>query len=48
MKEYTYEAERSWEKHRRPIVIDHQARQRHQHQPIGDDAAMDADASSMS
>ncbi|CAF3102541.1 unnamed protein product [Rotaria socialis] len=48
MKEYTYEAERSWEKHRRPGVIDHQARQRHQRQPIGDDAAMDADASSMS
>ncbi len=49
MKEYTYEVEHSWEKQRRPIV-DHHQRQRHQHQrhQAGDDAAMDADASSMS
>lgn len=49
MKEYSYEAERSWEKQRRPIVIDHHhPRQRQQHRHARDDAAMDADASSMS
>jgi hypothetical protein len=51
MKEYTYEVEHSWEKQRRPVVIDHHQRQRHQHHQRhsgGDDAAMDADASSMS
>jgi hypothetical protein len=54
MKEYTYEVEHSWEKQRRPVVVDHHHRQRHQQQHQhqrhfdGDDAAMDADASSMS
>ena len=56
MKEHIYEAEQSWETQRRPVVVDHNHRQRHQHQPNhrqlnlggGDDAAMDADASSMS
>lgn len=60
MKEYTYEAEHSWETQRRPVVVDHHHRQRQQaqqqHHPrqpnlgggVADDAAMDADASSMS
>ena len=56
MKEHIYEAEQSWETQRRPVVVDHNHRQRHQHQPNhrqlnlggGDDAAMDAHASSMS
>ncbi|UJR31992.1 hypothetical protein I4U23_019462 [Adineta vaga] len=56
MKEYIYEAEQSWETQRRPAVVDHHHRQRHSHQHNhrqqnfggGDDAAMDADASSMS
>lgn len=55
MKEYTYEAEHSWERHRQPVVTDHHhhhqqhpPRQRHQRNQTGDDAAMDADASSMS
>ncbi|CAF1460677.1 unnamed protein product [Adineta steineri] len=56
MKEYIYEAEHSWETQRRPaVVVDHHHRQRHQHQNNhrqrnlgGEEAAMDADASSMS
>ncbi len=55
MKEYSYEVEHSWEKQRRPIGGDHHHRQRHppqhhhhQRHPGGEDAAMDADASSMS
>jgi hypothetical protein len=54
MKEYTYEVEHSWEKQRRPIGVDHHHRQRQQQHhrqqryPGGEDAAMDADASSMS
>ncbi len=55
MKEYIFEAEHSWETQRRPVIVDHHNHQRHQHQPNhrqrhlgGDDAAMDADASSMS
>ena len=56
MKEYAYEVEQSWEKqHRRPPPppppppVDHQQRQRqaHSRHPV-DDAAVDADASSMS
>ena len=58
MKEYSYEVEQSWEKQRRPLATDHQPQhhrarhpqqqQQQQRQVIGDDAAMDADASSMS
>jgi hypothetical protein len=48
MKEYTYEVEHSWEKQRRPIVVDQQHRHQHHQHFGGDDAAMDADASSMS
>ena len=49
MKEYTYEVQHSWEKQQRPIVPDHQHRHRHRHRYVTrDDAAIDADASSMS
>lgn len=48
MKEYTYEVEQTWEKQRRP-VSHVESRQRHQQRhSTGEDAAMDADASSMS
>ena len=52
MKEYAYEVEQSWEKQRRPPPpppVDHHQRQRqtHSRHPV-DDAAVDADASSMS
>ncbi len=55
MKEYTYEVEHSWEKQRRPVTVDHQNRNQHRHHrqhhcrhSRREDAAMDADASSMS
>ena len=58
MKEYTYEVEQSWEQQQRrppppvPIAVDHhpsrQRHHRHQRHSLGEDAAMDADASSMS
>lgn len=54
MKEYTYEIQHSWERQRRPIATDNQHHRPHHHhhrheRPFGkEDAAMDADASSMS
>ena len=58
MKEYSYEVERRWERQQRrapPPVPNHPSspsvaaiHQAHSRQVIGDDAAMDADASSMS
>ncbi|CAF3109886.1 unnamed protein product [Rotaria socialis] len=53
MKEYTYEVQHSWEKQRRPIATDtrhHHQYHHHRHQQSfgKEDAAMDADASSMS
>ncbi|CAF0742541.1 unnamed protein product [Adineta steineri] len=52
MKEYIYEVEHSWEKQREPVFNDQQHRHHHQHHQHrrcgGEDAAMDADASSMS
>jgi hypothetical protein len=52
MKEYTYEVEHSWEKQRRLVTDDHQHRHhhhRHHHcrRAGREDAAMDADGSSM-
>ena len=53
MKEYSYEVEQTWEKQqRRPVVTtEHRQRQHHHQQQrhsTGEDAGMDADASSMS
>ncbi|CAF0777396.1 unnamed protein product [Adineta steineri] len=52
MKEYIYEVEHSWEKQREPVFNDQHHRHHHQHHQHrrcgGEDAAMDADASSMS